>query len=70
MVDSISWVGADATELYGYVKHLPNIDQLLLRAALRRILEQQEHFYVGKDLEEAYKEAQNYIPTLKKLNLL
>ena len=70
VVDSISWENANEKELYNLVKDFPNIDQLILRAALRRILEQQEHFKVGKDLELSLREANEYIKTLNKLGLI
>eukprot|EP01091_Cochliopodium_minus_P010956 TRINITY_DN3022_c0_g1_i2.p1 TRINITY_DN3022_c0_g1~~TRINITY_DN3022_c0_g1_i2.p1 ORF type:complete len:294 (+),score=56.91 TRINITY_DN3022_c0_g1_i2:231-1112(+) len=70
VVDSISWCDADPIELYGYVKDYPDIDQLLYRAALRRILEQQEHYHFGKNFDLCYTEAFCFITTLKKLKLL
>jgi len=55
---------------YGLVKNLPNIEQLILRAGLRRILEQSEHIKAfGKDKNAALSEAEKYFQTLKSLKV-
>ena len=70
VVDAIAWEGADAS-LYGLVKDCPEIDQLLLRAALRRIIEQPEQVNrFGKNRATALLTVDAYLTTLRKLRLL
>jgi len=70
IIDAITWEGADLS-IYNHVKDLPNIRQLLLRAGLRRIIENPEHTERSwKDKERASRDATKSFQTLKLLNLI
>lgn len=70
VVDAITWENANPN-LYESVSDLPKIDQLLLRAGLRRIIENSEHVEaLGKDPNKALNESKKYLKTLQYLNLL
>lgn len=70
IVDGITWESADLN-IYAFVKDLPEIKQLLLRAGLRRIIENPEHVErSNKNVQKALSESYKYLETLKSLNLL
>ena len=70
IVDAITWENTD-TNIYKFVKDLPEINQLLLRAGLRRLIENPEHIeHFGKDIHKALFESKKYFNTLKLLKLL
>lgn len=69
VVDAITWEGAKP-EIFDLVRDLPNIEQLILRAGLRRIIEQPEHIRAfEKDINVAQSEAEKYHQTLKLLQV-
>jgi hypothetical protein len=69
-VDAIVWASADV-DIYNQIKDLPEINQLLLRAGLRRIIEQAEHIeYFAKDSQATLSDARKYFECLKSLELL
>lgn len=70
LVDMLTWEGADIS-LYGLVKEIPSIDQLLLRAGLKRAVEQFEQCEAGlKSKQEAIIRAKKNIKTLERLRLI
>ena len=66
------WAWDDAPlDLYNQVSDLPEFDQLLIRAGLRRIIENPENIhYLGKPHEKAIEGANRYHSTLIKLGLI
>lgn len=67
VVDAIAWEGADLS-LYEQVSHLPGIEQLVLRAGLRRIIEQPEQVKAfGKNRQVEIGIAVGYERTLSAL---
>jgi len=70
IVDALAWESADAAAFSTILREEP-MPQLLLRAALRRILEQQEHILAfGKDPATALSIAEAYRRVLTSLRLL
>ncbi len=70
IVDAITWEDTNL-DVYNLVVDVPEINQLLLRAGLRRIIEQPEHVkYFGKNKDKALEQSSKYLETLKKLNLV
>jgi hypothetical protein len=58
-------------DIYKLVEHLPEMRQLMLRAGLRRILEQAEHAERGvKSHGVAFEYSQKFVTALNNLNLL
>ncbi len=69
IVDAVTWEGADPS-IYNLVRYNAAMDQLTLRAALRRIIEQAEHNKTSdKDQKAALSEAKKYYKTLQTLGV-
>jgi uncharacterized protein (TIGR02569 family) len=70
VVDTLAWEGADPVDFAAVVRE-PEMHQLLLRAALRRVLEQQEQIPAcGKSPPAAIEDAESYRTALHRLGLL
>jgi uncharacterized protein (TIGR02569 family) len=73
LIDAITWEDADP-DIYDLVSNEPEIDQLLIRAALRRIVTGFEFVKsarrVDRNWETVFEQAQKYINTLRVLKLL
>lgn len=70
VIDGIVCDGAHL-DIYKLVEHLPEMRQLMLRAGLRRILEQAEHSERGaKSHEEALAYSKKFVSALSNLNLI
>ena len=60
------WEQADPKRLHDLIVDIPNIEQLLVRAALRRVIAQPEQVAtIGKEPEAALEKAQSYATTLE-----
>lgn len=70
VIDGIVSDGAHL-EIYKLIKYLPEIKQLMLRAGLRRILEQAEHVERGvKSNDEALRYGKKFAATLADLDII
>lgn len=69
LVDAITWEDA-STDISELVRGLPEIEQLILRAGLRRMLEYVEQLPYRKSMANAVADSRKYFSTLELLGLL
>lgn len=66
VADNIAWEGAEKSEIKYLKETEKEAEQLLLRAILRRIVEQPEHvLQFGKDIDEAIESVNRYYEIVK-----